>query len=437
MSIQRTKIVLMESARGLIFKAFAIAVSFMLMPIMLSQLGSNALGAWLVLLSVFQWVTFFDLGVAAGAKNEITRASATGSEDMMRVAIATGWYYTIIIAIGLILLSAILLWFSPIQQWLQLNAFSGIEVSSAIWIVSIGACSAFAFNYIQAVYAADQQSSQISKFSLMTNVIFLSAILISPSSSDGGLEKMSILYLSAIIISNTWLIVAYFYKKPKLIPHIDCIDKKLKENILGFGLKLFVIQLAALILFTTDRLLVSVFVGSSEVVIFDAAFKIFSLITMIHGLLTTALWSAFAHAKAQNDWLWISKTLNRLILFTIPLSFVCFVLAYLSPQIIKYWLTPEQVGPDMLYWLFALVTLLICWSNIFANFLNGVANIKVQLYASIFAAIINIPLSYFFAVSMNFGVSGVVMGTLCSLLIFSLAGPVHVLRILKFEMKLI
>lgn len=437
MSIERTKIVLRESAHGLLYKALAIVVSFLMMPVMLTQLGSDVLGAWLVLLSVFQWVTFFDLGVAAGAKNEIARASAAGSKISMRSAITTGWFYTIVVTFCLALIFIVLLSATPILQWLRIKVFPGININFAIWVVSIGACIAFAFNYIQSVYAADQKSSAISKFSFLTNALFLMAILISPSDYQSGLHKMSVFYLLSLMIANGWLIVKYFYKKPELIPNIKYVDKKLKKNILGFGLKLFVIQLAALILFTADRLMVSIFVGSSEVVVFDAAFKIFSMVTMIHGLLMTALWSAFTHAKAQNDWLWIHKTLSRLILFMLPIALGCFLLAYLSPLIIKYWLTSEQVGPNAFYWLFALVTLLICWSNIFANFLNGIGNTKVQLYTAIAAAILNIPLSYIFSVLLDYGVSGVVMGTIGSLLIFSLAGPLQVFKILKFEMRVI
>lgn len=433
--MKRTKIVLIESARGLAYKLLAIAVSFLMMPIMLTQLGAETLGAWLVLLSIFQWVTFFDLGVAAGAKNEIARASAAASGTAMRVAIATGWYYTLLIAVAFATLMAITLWLTPIQNWLQINAFSGVHIDSSLWIVSLGACAAFTLNYIQSVYAAQQKSSKISMFSLLTNILFIGLILIYPSDNLTGLVNMSCYYLMALLISNGWLIVSFFYDKPLLIPSISFIDKKLKKNILGFGLKIFVIQLAALILFTTDRLMVSIFVGASDVVVFDAAFKIFSMVTMAHGLLMTALWSAFTHAKAQNDWVWISKTLKRLVFLMLPLSIGCIILAYVSPDIIKIWLSPNQVGSELLYWLFALTTILTCWSNVFANFLNGVSNIKVQLYTAVIAAILNVPISYLFAVGMNLGVSGILLGTVASLMIFSVAGPVHVSKILKFESK--
>jgi O-antigen/teichoic acid export membrane protein len=435
MNIQRTKIVLRESVRGLFFKLLAILLSFLMMPLMLAQLGSETLGAWLVLLSIFQWVTFFDLGVAAGAKNEIARAYATGSDASMRVAIATGWYYTLLIALSFVFLMTALLWLTPIKTWLKINAFSGMNIDGALWIVSLGACAAFAFNYIQAVYSAYQQSSKLSVFSLLTNIVFIGLIIAYPSDNLSGLTNMGWYYLLALISSNAWLIITFFYNKPNLIPRISSIDRKLKQGILGFGLKLFVIQLAALILFTTDRLMVSIFVGAADVVIFDAAFKIFSMVTMVHGLLMTALWSAFTHAKAQNDWFWISTTLRRLVLFMLPISTGCIILAYASPYIIKTWLSPDQVGPSLLYWLFALTTILTCWSNVFANFLNGIANIKIQLYTAVLAAILNVPLSYFFAVGMSFGVSGILMGTAASLMLFSLAGPVHVSKILKIELK--
>jgi len=37
------------------------------------------------------------------------------------------------------------------------------------------------------------------------------------------------------------------------------------------------------------------------------------------------------------------------------------------------------------------------WSNIYAYFVNGIGEIKIQMYSSIIAAVINIPLSVWFA----------------------------------------
>ncbi|WP_281718372.1 lipopolysaccharide biosynthesis protein [Pandoraea apista] len=428
-SKDRTKLVIRQSVLGLLFRFGAVAASFAMMPVMLRQLGAHQLGVWLVLLSVFQWITFFDLGVAAGARNEIARAVANHDVDHTRRAIATGWYYTVIVTVVMALCIAVALGILPVARWLQVSAFSGIDPGPALWIVAIGASLSFGLSYIQMVYAAHQKAAAISVFSFLANIGFLVLLLTVPVSGvqgddpGSGLTRMAMCYLAAMLAANVWLIGRFFYLHPELVPRRRMVDAALKSKIMGFGLRLFAIQLAAMLIFTTSRLMVSVFVGTSDVVVYDAAFKIFSVVTMAHGLVMSTLWSSFTHAYEQKDWHWIRMTLRRLMLLMIPLTIGCCVLALIAPAIVKHWLGAAQVGSPALYTWFALSIVLSCWSNIFAYFLNGVGDVRTQFYSAMIAAAINIPISFLFAVILGFGTPGILIGTVCSTAIFSVLGP--------------
>ena len=427
----RTQTVLRQSVLGLIYRIGAVGASFATMPLMLQQLGSQALGAWLVLLSVFQWITFFDLGVAAGARNEIARAVANHDVDHARRAIFTGWYYTVLITMLLAVLAAILLVWTPISSWLRTNAFGGVDPGSALWVVALGSCASFALSYIQSVYAAYQRAAAMSVFSMLANVGFLVLLFLAPPSGAGSLARMGILYLIAILGANVWLIYRFFVLHPQARPGLVQIDHRLRARIMGFGIRLFCIQLAAMIIFTMARLMVSTFVGPADVVIYDAGFKVFSIITMVHTLVMSTMWSSFTHAYEQQDWAWIRRSLTRLVRWMVPLLVACLVLAVAAPWLVSVWLGPAQVGTIAMYGWFAVVTVLSCWSNIFAYFLNGIGDASIQFYSAIFAAFIHIPASYYFSVSMGMGISGVLVGTACSSIIFSVIGPWQVARIIE------
>lgn len=427
----RTRIVVHQSMLGLLYRFGAVAASFAMMPLMLQQLGAQALGVWLVLLSVFQWITFFDLGVASGARNEIARAVANGDTAHAKRAITTGWYYTGLISLGLACIIALALAFTPLADWLSTKAFSEIDASRVLWVVAMGSCVIFALNYIQNVFAAYQQPSALSIFSFLANLGFLLLLIVVEPGKDDGLMRMAVLYLLAMLCANGWLIVRFFTLHPESKPHVSAIDSRLRSKIMGFGIRLFVIQLAAMVIFTTDRIMVSAFIGPAEVVIYDAAFKVFAIITMVHTLVMSTMWSSFTHAYEQKDWVWIENSLKRLSQFMIPIVIASIIVALISPWIITLWLGHSQVGAPSMYTWFALVTILSCWSNIFAYFLNGIGDVKIQFYSAIFAAIINIPASYFFAVTMNLGITGVLMGTSCSIILFSLIGPWQAFKLLK------
>jgi len=75
------------------------------------------------------------------------------------------------------------------------------------------------------------------------------------------------------------------------------------------------------------------------------------------------------------------------------------------------------------------------WVNLFNLIMNGTGKIRLQMYAWIFASIINIPLSIFFATTMEFGTVGIVLGTIVSMLPLMILSPIQVRKILSKNIK--
>jgi O-antigen/teichoic acid export membrane protein len=431
----RTRRVLLNIGVGSAAKAGGVLLSFVAMPIMLQLMGPAALGSWLVLLSVFQWVTFFDLGMAAGARNEIARAHAARDEEGVRSAISTGWLCAagsslIVFAILALLLSA-----TPAVSLMVNNVLSGDDVKLALWIVAAASCVALLLGFIQSVYAALEKAAAFSLFSFATNLLFVLLLLVARHLEWTSVSAVSLLYTAALFAANLVLIASFFSTYRQYKPSIAGVHWPAAKKIAGFGLNLFAIQVAAMLIFTTHRLLASWMLGPQSVVVYDAAFKIFAIILILHGLVMSTLWSSFTQAHESNDWDWIEKTIRTLLLMMIPLALACGILAALSPWLVRHWLGEDQVGSASLYGWFAVVTLLSCWSNVFANFVNGIGKTRVQLYSAVGAAVINIPASIYFARYCGYGLTGILMGTSVSLLFFSVAGPLQVASIVKARGK--
>lgn len=398
---------------------------------MLTLLGGQQLGAWLVLLSVFQWITMFDLGIAAGARNEIARAFAVSDELRVRQAITTGWFYVAAISLMLFMLAAGILALTPLSTWLGHRVFNGVDVTITLWLIVGGACITFALNFIQSAYAAMEKASAFSLFSLVVNVGFLLLLLIAHFWAINNMESIAIMYIAAMLCGNAWLILQFRRSFPQYMPNRHSLNNALSGVIVKFGVRLFIVQLAALVIFTTSRLLASAWLGPESVVIYDAGFKVFSIVTMVHTLLMSTIWSSFTQAFERREFAWIRQTLRRLALLMLPLIAACAVLAVCSPTIVHHWLGQGQVGSIAFYALLASTTVLSSWSNIYAYLLNGVGDTRVQIISAIFAGAINIPATYFFTLTLGLGLSGIVLGTLVSLLPFSILGPYAVRKLLS------
>ncbi len=423
--------IIQQMLLGLSLRFFAVGGAFLAMPVMLEILGPTELGVWLVLLSVFQWITFFDLGVASGARNEMARAFAANNVRLIRQAIATGLFYTVIVSAVLSFGCVAIGMLSPVIPFLEQVSFRGQATGYSIWVIALGSCAAFTLNYIQMVYAAEQRAAAISYFSATTNILFFALVYWWPVTKFDHLSQISGLYLVSIVVSNLSLVIWYFKGRHNIIPNIKDIQPEMRHRILGFGIRIFTIQIAAMVVFTTARFLVSSFLEPSVVVVYDAASKLFSVITMLHTLLMSTFWSSFTDAQAKSDWGWIRKRLKLLQLLTIPVFLSCLILALISPWIIRHWMTPEQVGPMSLYVSFALLTSLAAWANVFAYFLNGIGDTKVQLRTSLLALAVHFPSCYILTKYFDLGLAGINIGTMISLTFFSVAGPVYVRRLLR------
>lgn len=152
---------------------------------------------------------------------------------------------------------------------------------------------------------------------------------------------------------------------------------------------------------------------------------------MMHSLLMTTFWSSFTEAHSLGDWGWLSNRVRQLQWLTLVVLLGSSAVAVLSPWIIEHWLTTQQVGSFGLYISFAILTTISAWSNVFAYFLNGVGDTKLQLRTSIFALAIHLPSCYLFSEVLGLGLTGINLGTIASLSLFAISGPVYVSRLLR------
>lgn len=428
-SAARNRRVLANVAGGLLARVCALILQFYSTRLMLQLMGVDSLGIWLVVLGILQWVTYFDFGIGYGARNELARNLASSDTEAAARTIATGYLYCLYVAVVLGLISGVLI-LTPLNSWLTATVFSGHDMGQVLLLCLLAFLLNFVLSFVLQIYAALEQGAAASINSLLVNLLLVLALWCLPD-KQAGIDKVALVYCVAMTFPSVLLSGWLFFRFPALRPRRPAVDHGLRPIILNVGLRLFVIQLCALVIFATDRLIVSAIIGPQAVVVYDAAFKIFGLLTMVHGLIMGVLWSSFTHAHAQGDWLWIRQVLHRLQWLTLPLALASFLLALSSPWLVRAWLGEVAVGSALLYAGFAIYALLSCWSNIWAYFLNGIGETRAQMYSGLCAAAVNIPLAWLFSNGLGFGEAGVIWATVVSLIFFSVIGPLEAARVMR------
>jgi len=172
--------------------------------------------------------------------------------------------------------------------------------------------------------------------------------------------------------------------------------------------------------------------GPAKVTPYDVLFKLFSVLTLLHGLILTPLWPAYSEAYTKGDFNWLKNQLGRQVFIAFMLFAGALLLAFIGPWLVSLWMGSSFNIKRSLYFMFALFIVFSVWNNVFAYFVNAIGDLNVQLGAAVIAAGLNIPLSIFFVKVYAMGLNGIILATVISLSIYSLFGPIQVLNIIKY-----
>ena len=156
-----------------------------------------------------------------------------------------------------------------------------------------------------------------------------------------------------------------------------------------------------------------------------------SICSLIHSLITAPLWSSYTDAYHRGDFEWIKTILRKQFMIFGVIVLCVMIMIPMTKPIITLWIGDDlEVSMPLVIGMGAFI-LISTWSNIFAYFVNGIGKIKLQLFTSIIAMVINIPLAIYFTKYLGFGVYGVILATCVCLSLFAIIGPIQVAVILK------
>ncbi len=428
----RTKNLIVQIKHSTIYKILAILMSFILIRILVNYLGVEYYGIWSLIYTFVMWIVFFDLGLNNGTRNKVAEALSKNDVESAKIYISSSY-----IAIGLfsIIVFVLLLFFSNFINWQKVinsTSLSNDTIQYTFLILLFFILVNFVLMIINGLFHAVQKSSDVVRTQFLTNLFLLIGITISAYLiKTPNFIVLAFVYGFAMIGANIVMSFIFYHNNSDLLPSMKSFDKNKLKEIVNLGLKFFIIQIAVLIIYSTDKIIVAQLFGPSEVTQYDLIFKIFSVILILHGLIMGPLWSTFTEAYHKQDFMWIRAILFKLNLLMIPVSIFIVIFILSMQQIINLWIG-EQVSIDQdLVLFFGLFTFVSVWNGIYANFVNGINQIKPQLITAIIGAIINIPLSIYFAKYLFHGIEGVIFASFISLSFFAIVGPIQTYSTLR------
>lgn len=431
-SKDRTRNYLSQVKGAVIYKAVAAAATFISIPLMIGYLGREQFGVWSTLLTIMSWIVFFDLGVGNGLRNKVAESLAKSEKQEAGNYVASGYTLIGLIALTVWALVTSIAFFVPWQIVFNTQSISESTLRETIQIATFFILFNFWIGLISALLGALQKTALVALGQLISNALVLTFVYSLAKGTNASISYLAFVYGLSLVLANVSLTVWFYIKFPELRPK-PYLDKLHVRPLLSAGLQFFTIQLAVLVIFTTDKMLITQLFGPEYVTQYEVVFKLFSVITFAHGMISVPLWSAYTDAYHRGDLVWIGNMLrNQFHAFAVIAGGVI-ILMISAPWVIGLWIDAQFTVPVSLVVSIGVFVLISCWVNIFAYFLNGIQKIQLSLRVSIAAMLINIPISIALSKLTTLGVSSIVLGTICALLPGVILGPLQTYKILKGE----
>ncbi len=393
-------------------KPASMLISLLYTPILLNYLGEEAFGVWSTILSMINWINFFDVGIGQGLRNSLTKYLNENNKQKANQVLSTGYTCLSIISITTFIIGTVAIICLDIGYILNTN----IEIRPTIIVSLFCICINFILSLSKIQLYAIQKAEKVGYMTLLTQTINLFGVIILSLFSKNSLIGVAIVVGSSGIIVNLLFSFDIWKNNSFLIPRIDKFSIFEMKTISNIGLKFFLIQIAALILYSTDNLIISRLFGPEYVTPYNTSYSAFGILNGIFAAMLSPLWSRYTIALQNNEYSWIKKTILNLCKM-LPFIAVCLILgALFFEPISQIWLHKKLAYEKGLVLCMAAYFFLMIWGSIYATALNGMGHINLQLYMGIIAAIINIPLSIYLGKSLNLGTTGVCLATVICML---------------------
>jgi O-antigen/teichoic acid export membrane protein len=408
--------------------------TILIVPLTLKYLGALEYGIWLTLSSLLVWLSYLDFGIGNGLRNKLAEALADGKAETGKAFVSTAYA---VFSISLLALWIIFFIVNSFVNWTKiLNSpeYLSNDINKLVLIVFVLVSIQFLLKLIYSITSAYQKpaiNGVISVFINFSAVLFVYILLKVPGKSFFYLGLGSSVLPVIILIIASFILYVKFFRE--IAPSVKSIKLAYAKDLISLGLQFFVIQFSGLILFATDNIIITQVIGPKEVTTYNIAYKYFYYIFIIFQIILTPLWSAYTEAYVKKDFDWIKSSINKIYRIWVILSIIAIIMLIFSNFAYRIWVGTEIHIPVGLSVVMCVFVIISNWNNLFIYFINGTGKIRLQFYTSIFVAVINIPLSIYFAKYLNFGSTGIMMATCFCAALGSIVSPIQFKKLIGMK----
>ncbi|MEJ2883675.1 lipopolysaccharide biosynthesis protein [Pedobacter sp. GR22-6] len=393
-----------------VMRGLSVAIGLILIPLTLTYVDKIQYGIWIALSSIIGWVAFFDIGFGNGLKIKLAEAIALGDVKLGKSYVSTAYFFITILSLSILLIYYALHNFLNWQEILNAPLIFKSELSAVALIITLIFCTQFVLQLINSVTAANQNVTTASVIGFLGNALSLVVIFVLKKYTKGSLIYLCFsIGFSPILVLFGYTVFLFRGKYRAYAPSLKDVKMEYGKSIMHLGVKFFVVQIGLIMFYNVDNVIISRISGPESVTIYNFAFKYFSIITMISGIIMAPFWPAFTEANVRNENDWIKTTIKKLQKVWIGIVGICLVMLLFNKPIFGIWLGESVHIPFTLCCVMAIFICVNSFRTIFIFYMNATGKISIQLVITLIAGVLNVPLGFIFGHYL--GSTGVILAT--------------------------
>jgi O-antigen/teichoic acid export membrane protein len=372
--------------------------SIYILPTSLNHLGADRYAELALVLALTSSLTFLDFGIGNGLLNSLPKALAENDSVKCRRLIggAAGFLSVVSTAI-LAVTSLIWIWLNFIQHNVAALADAPGSLVDTLLVFVVVVALSIPVSLVQKVQLAVQAGWIAGGFAFLGSLVSVIAV-----NACARFDVSTPLFLLGVVAPPLLLQIVngavYFTViRRDLLPSLSTFSiNAAREALLGGNL-FFALQVTVALAYASDSWLIAWRLSADELVSFTIVDRYFSVVGLVVGTFSTALWPAFSDAVSRQQWQWLHRTLWRsMLLSALATGLLVCTLLLVCTTVVPLWLHRSWQANWWLLVGMALWKLCEAIGSPLAACLNALAIVRLQMWSAALTAMAALALKVWF-----------------------------------------
>jgi len=404
------KLIFKNTATNYLLLGARMVSAVILTRIVFLGLGNQYYGFWTLLWAVFGYSLLLDFGFGKTVQKYTAEATFTGDvEHYGKIVSAVFFSY--------LLMSLVIISFAVVMMFFIQNIFV-LPPGANIWyyrlsfiLFGIGISGVFPGGIFPEILVG-MKRHYLRNYIMLINTALEFAGVFLIIKLNGSLLSLAIFAAIPNLLTNTMMAIAVFKLIPGLKISFSGLNMKTIREIADFSLFAYIVSIAEMIIFKSDRVVLGVMVGLGGVAVYQLGTRIPEIMSSLTMQFQENIPPLVASLHKSGERQKLQNMLFNSIRLTVFISTCALIIfGMLARQIMHAWL---KVSSDdimfIVYLMLISVYIMVAFRSSSINFLQMAGRHRLVAVLYVIEGIANLGLSILLV--FHFGVPGVAFGTL-------------------------